>query len=111
RGEQATEYAYHPGTARPYEVDIAQPGGTRYRKRYATIEDYLADFSARTGEPIPAQIPDDFPGARRTEPSPPTAQPPAAPGGAGGRTPVRPGQEVPSPARAPGTRAGEAPPI
>jgi hypothetical protein len=114
RGEQVTEYAYHPGAGRPYEVDIAQPGGTRYRKRYATIEDYLADFSARTGEPIPAQIPDDFPGARRTEPSPPTApptaQPPAAPGGAGGRTPARPGQEVPSPARAPGTRAGETPP-
>jgi Domain of unknown function (DUF4157) len=115
RGEQVTEYAYHPGAERPYEVDIAQPGNTRYRKRYATIEDYLADFSARTGEPIPAQIPDDFPGARRTEPSPPaappTAQPPAAPGEAGGRTPVRPGQEVPSPARAPGTRAGETPPI
>ena len=54
RGEQVTEYAYHPEQSRPYEVDIALPGGKRYRKRYATIEDYLADFSARTGEPMPA---------------------------------------------------------
>jgi hypothetical protein len=125
RGEQATEYAYHPGTARPYEVDIAQPGGTRYRKRYATIEDYLADFSARTGEPVPA-IPDDFPGARRTEPRPSAARRPTEPlpadaparaephtadGPPGGPAPVRTGHDVPDPARAPGTRAGETPPI
>ncbi len=113
-GQQVTEFAYHPGTARPYEVDIALPGGKRYQKRYATIEDYLADFSARTGEPVP-QIPDDFPGARRTQPTPPPAargpEPPAGEGGTGGPQPVRPGQDVPSPARVPGTRTGEPPPV
>jgi hypothetical protein len=115
RGEQVTEYAYHPDTARPYEVDIALPGGARYRKRYATIEDYLADFSARTGEPLPAQVPDAFPGARRTEPSPaaetPRAQPPAGDGGATGSGPVRSGQEVPAPVRAPGAGSAESPRI
>ncbi|MDN5768655.1 MAG: DUF4157 domain-containing protein [Humibacillus sp.] len=113
-GQQVTEYAYHPGTARPYEVAIALPGGKRYQKRYATIEDYLADFSAKTGEPVP-QIPDDFPGARRTQLALPAAAPgstpPTAPGGAGAPRPVGPGQDVPSPARVPGPRAGEAPPV
>jgi hypothetical protein len=113
-GQQVTEFAYHPGAARPYEVDIALPGGKRYQKRYATIEDYLADFSAKTGEPVP-QVPDDFPGARRAQPAPPPAapgsEPPADVGGAGGPRPVRPGQDVPTPARVPGTRAGEAPPV
>jgi hypothetical protein len=115
RDQQVSEYAYHPGAARPYEVDIALPGGARYRKRYATIEDYLADFSERTGEPIP-QVPDAFPGARRTEPAqpptgPPRAEPPAGAGAAGGPEPVRPGQDVPAPARVPGARAGEPAPI
>jgi hypothetical protein len=115
RGEQVTEYAYHPGTPRPYEVDVALPGDARYRRRYATIEDYLTDFSARTGEPVPAQIPDTFPGARRTQPSPPavppTAQPPAGEGGATSSGSVRTAQDVPAPARAPGDRAGETPAI
>lgn len=98
-GEMVSEYAYDPASPTPYSVDIALPGGGRYRRRYATIEDFHDDFVAHNGRPLTAAVPPAFPGARRI-PAPeraPTPEPSRS---------VTPGGEVPPVARAPSTGEG-----
>lgn len=110
--QQVSEYAYHPGAARPYEIDIALGDGTRYRKRYATIEDYLIDYATRTGESVP-EVPDGFPGARRSRPVGESTTEPK-PGAPKTGEPAA-DADVPGPARVPGDqRSGAteiAPPV